>query len=330
MPAAFEEAPDSDQWTFTLQPYLWAIGLSGDIGIKGFGPVHTNTNAKSVLQHLDWGVMARGEVRKGRLGLLGDGMFSQLSASGNPAGPLYQSAYARVQQGMASLALSYRVIEGRQGFLDLYGGARFNYMGINLGGDPDSERIQRISDSITRPIGQSLAKAIRTDPTLVESLGHGRLRSIASNFQKNSGAYRELVSANAQMQAAQASNEVTPEIQRRVANAEKKFFKELAKKIEEELPTSVNRDQWWVDPIVGLRGQVNVTRWLFFAAQGDVGGFGAASDFAAMAQATVGVNLTRNIFAELGYRYFYMDYSNSGLIYQAAEYGIFSGIGITF
>ena len=85
-----------------------------------------------------------------------------------------------------------------------------------------------------------------------------------------------------------------------------------------------------MDPIIGLRGQVNLTRWLFLAAQGDVGGFGAGSQIAWNAQASIGVNLTRNIFAEVGYRYYYMNYSHAGALYNAAEAGIFSGIDVKF
>ncbi len=352
-PVDLDVTPESDEWTFTLEPYLWATALTGNVGIKGFGPVHTSMNAKSVLQNLDWAVMARGEIRKGRLGLPGDGMFSQLSAAGDPPGPLYDSAHARVQQGMASLALSYRLLEGRQGFIDVYAGARFNYLGINLGGSPDSSGIRRVSDSIAQrvagslkdradayisanstaiesAVAEDLGRAVRSNSDLRQSFDGSQVGSIVSGLQKNSGAYRELVSATAEMRLAEARQNVTEKIEQRLEKAKDKFSKELAKKIEDKLPTSADGEQWWVDPIVGLRAQVNLTRSLFLAAQGDVGGFGAGSDLAALAQATVGVNITRHVFAELGYRYFYMDYAGSGAVYDAAEYGIFSGIGVTF
>ncbi len=96
------------------------------------------------------------------------------------------------------------------------------------------------------------------------------------------------------------------------------------------LPTSKSGDQWWVDPIVGLRGQINFTRWLFLALQGDVGGFGAGSQIAWFASGSIGVNLTRNIFLETGYRYFYMDYTKNGLTYDAAQSGLFTGVGVKF
>jgi hypothetical protein len=44
----------------------------------------------------------------------------------------------------------------------------------------------------------------------------------------------------------------------------------------------------------------------------------------------VGVNFTRNIFAELGYRYMYVDYNKDNLLYQMNSYGVFSGIGVKF
>ena len=101
---------------------------------------------------------------------------------------------------------------------------------------------------------------------------------------------------------------------------------QIAKDIEDSLPTSGSGDTWWFDPIIGLRGQINVTRWLFLAAQGDVGGSGAGSQIVWNVQATIGINITRNIFAELGYRYMYVDYENDNLLYQMNSFGLFSGM----
>jgi hypothetical protein len=67
-----------------------------------------------------------------------------------------------------------------------------------------------------------------------------------------------------------------------------------------------------------LRGQINFTRWLFLALQGDVGGFGAGSQIAWFASGSIGINITRNVFLETGYRYFYMDYVKGGQTYCRA------------
>ena len=125
-------------------------------------------------------------------------------------------------------------------------------------------------------------------------------------------------------------NQLTADIRNRVADAQKKLAKALAKQIEQSLPTSKFGDQWWIDPIIGLRGQVNFTRWLFLALQGDVGGFGAGSQIAWFASGAIGINITRNVFLETGYRFFYMDYVKNGLTYDAAQSGLFMGVGVKF
>ena len=111
--------------------------MDGTVGVKGFD-THVDYNPLTVVKHLDWGIMAKGEVRKGKWGILGDGFFAQLSASGDPPGPLYNNANIKLQQGMVELALAYRIIDDRRGFLDIYAGARYNYFGINIDASIDN------------------------------------------------------------------------------------------------------------------------------------------------------------------------------------------------
>ncbi len=46
--------------------------------------------------------------------------------------------------------------------------------------------------------------------------------------------------------------------------------------------------------------------------------------------AGLGVNFTRNVFAEVGYRYMYVDYTNSDFFYLMNFYGMYSSIGLKF
>ena len=82
--APFELVPGKDPngWSFMLEPYGWAMGLDGDVDVKGLPAVNIDIDAKKLLQHLDWGIFARGEIRKGRWGLLGDGFYAKLSGVG--------------------------------------------------------------------------------------------------------------------------------------------------------------------------------------------------------------------------------------------------------
>ena len=349
---------DPSGWSLTIEPYLWTMGASGKVGAMGLPPMQIDYNARTILQHLDWGVMGKGELRKGRWGLLADGLFAQLSASPAAPQPFYSSASVKLQQGMASLALAYRIIDDRRGFLDIYAGARYNYMGLNISASTDSGGIQDFSDAATQRIVRGVtsrvddflaqnANAIASQAAgavagalttkIMEKLAdfpgdidRRDIARIVNQVRSNSGAYRELIAAIAQARVAAAKNQLTPDIQNRVTQAQKKFSKTLARNIEKNLPTSSEGAQWWVDPIIGLRAQINLTRWLFLAAQGDVGGFCAGSTIAWNVQASLGVNFSRNIFGELGYRYFYMDYSNGGSLYQAAEFGAFLGLGMRF
>jgi hypothetical protein len=375
----FEVVPGKDPngWSFILEPYLWGLGVDGTVGEKGLD-THVDYNPLTVVKHLDWGIMAKGEVRKGKWGILGDGFFAQLSASGDPPGPLYDSAHIKLQQGMAELALAYRIIDDRRGFLDIYAGARYNYFGLDVDASIDEAGVQEVSDDAARRIFgavgtrvqgavnaevQKLRVEFGNEEAILEDDARNRLaRDLESDLQTRlrrelasstplrdafrdadilriarglRGEYRAFLDAVLQERLAQArarldarEAQALANAQARVAQAEKKLSKALSQELENRLPTSKSGNQWWIDPIIGLRTQVNFTRWLFLALQGDVGGFGAGSQIAWFASGSIGVNFTRNIFAEMGYRYFFMDYEKNGLTYDAAESGLFMGIGV--
>jgi hypothetical protein len=398
--APFELVPGKDPngWGFVLEPYGWAMALDGNVGVKGLPALSVDVSALDLLRHIDWFIFARGEIRKGRWGLLADGFYAELSASGELGGVLYKSGSLTLQQGLASLALAYRIIDDRRGFVDFYAGARYNYLGVNIDADIDEAGIQQVGDNVTqrfasrvragvqRAVGaeeQRLqAQITQEEPLLSEDVRileqdvrdriaatlasdlEARLRKDLASINSLRDALRSaeilrvtkgvrsevraLVNAAIAAQEAEDRARIEARLeqdrarvearvsqakaraQARVAQAEKKLSKAIAQRIEDALPTSGSGDVWWFDPILGLRGQINFTRWLFLAAQGDVGGFGAGSQIVWNVQATLGVNFTRNIFAELGYRYMYVDYDKNDLLYQMNSFGLFSGIGVKF
>jgi hypothetical protein len=356
----FQVVPGKDPngWSFILEPYLWALGVDGTVGVKGFDS-HVDFNPLDVVKHLDWGIMAKGEVRKGKWGILGDGFYAELSASGDTPGPLYNNANIKLQQGMAELALAYRIIDDRRGFLDIYAGARYNYFGIDIGTSIDDAGVQDVGNSLAGNIASRVEQRadaiIAQNAAILQSDLQNQItrgvtnrvledwantprsvtdflsdRELSNVFQRVGSQFRDFAAAVAAADIAAAKNQLTASIQNRVADAQKELAKALAKQIEQALPTSKSGDRWWIDPIIGLRGQVNFTRWLFLALQGDVGGFGAGSQIAWFASGAIGINITRHVFLETGYRFFYMDYIQGGLTYDAAESGLFMGVGVKF
>lgn len=387
--APFELVPgkNPNDWEFVVMPYLWAMGLSGKTGVGGLPPMNVNMSSKKILQNLDWAIMGQGEIRKGRWGLMADGYYAALSGSGELGGNLYKSGSLQLQQGLASLALAYRIVDDRRGFLDVYAGARYNYLGIQADLTQDPGGISALGDDIANGVASKISDKIRSllasDRSLLESSLAGAVESGVSSelLSKHSkskptaehvalldrlagpssrrdrgpdrgpsrdvlraidrrelrnvlasaqGNIREYIRAEAAAQVAAANGTLTPEIQARSDAAKNKMAKSISNAVEQSLPTHVAGDQWWIDPIVGLRGQINFTRWLFLAAQGDVGGFGAGSQITYNAQATLGVNFTRNIFGELSYRYMYVDYNKNNFLYQMNTFGLFSSLGFKF
>src|SRR4051812_24653199 len=63
----------------------------------------------------------------------------------------------------------------------------------------------------------------------------------------------------------------------------------------------------WVDPALGVSGRVRVWKPVSLWAKGDVGGFGAASDFTWQVQGGVEIRVTRSIYTDLGWRYLKYD-----------------------
>ena len=45
-------------WTFTVAPYFWAAGLSGDIASFGLPAIRVDPSFSDIFDHLDFGAMA--------------------------------------------------------------------------------------------------------------------------------------------------------------------------------------------------------------------------------------------------------------------------------
>ncbi len=290
----FELVPrqDPNGWGFVIEPYVWSPSLYGRIGIKDLPAGTVSASPVDLLKTLDWGLFLRGEARKGRWGLLGDGFFAQFSVTSTPdqtAYNIYDSISAKSQQSMVSVALAYRVLTEKRFFVDVYAGGRWTYLGASATTRLNRAGIEGLSQDV---IDKSLTKF---SPALLAK--YPGLKNVPASM------LREAKTAGA---------------------------RKLADRIEKALPTSADQDRWWIDPIVGLRAQVNFTRWLFAAAQGDTGGFGAGSQITWNTQATLGVNFTRNVALEAGYRYMYVDYDKDNFLYNVNMPGAFAGLIFKF
>ena len=76
-------APDINEWRFTVAPYIWGVGLSGDVGIFGRGPVDVDIPFSDILENLDFAAMGVAEAHNGTWGVFVDLNYTSLSADGS-------------------------------------------------------------------------------------------------------------------------------------------------------------------------------------------------------------------------------------------------------
>jgi hypothetical protein len=67
-------------WEFTLAPYLWTSGLSGDVRTSAGGPTASiDLSIKDVLDNLNLGLMGTAEAKKGRFSIVSDLFYANIS-----------------------------------------------------------------------------------------------------------------------------------------------------------------------------------------------------------------------------------------------------------
>lgn len=105
-------------WTYTVAPYFWAAGLSGDVAQFSLPEVHINSNFGDILQNLDFAFMAAGEARYDRVSIFADVMYTKLGAeAGTRNGILADSVDVTSKTFAGLLGAGYSVLENQSGHL---------------------------------------------------------------------------------------------------------------------------------------------------------------------------------------------------------------------
>jgi opacity protein-like surface antigen len=89
-------------------------------------------------------------------------------------------------------------------------------------------------------------------------------------------------------------------------------------------------DRTWIDPVVGLRTRTYLNDWLFVPLRGDVGGFGANSQFTWQAFAGVGIQISQGAALIAGYRTLGYNYDQANFEYNVNTHGPLLGFEISF
>jgi hypothetical protein len=331
----------SEPWEIKVGGPGWLANASGITGFHGFNQ-NISVDIGQILRHINVIYAFNGEVRKGRFGVFGGLLYMNAQAGTPERSGLVSKVDLGFQQFGGQLFGSYRVIEGPRGWLDLLAGFRDTYLGQQVGLQANSLAINAASTQLVDDIAQRIAirvsdfrSLLRTD--LINKLGALDNRNPilpvgpVGEFLKDK--IFDAVEQQIQSRVPPLEAAIQAKVQARVNQIKTGLENRISNYLTSQLNRSFSFYDNWVDPVIGLRGRLNLSRAFYLTAQTDVGGFGIGSDIAVEAYAALGCNITRNIYSEVGYRYLYDDFRDEeadGFLYQMSLHGAQITIGLTF
>ena len=358
-----ESAPptiaQSEPWQFTIAAPGWMAGLDGTIGVRGVN-ADIDVGFDQILQHLDMIFAMRAQAQKGPFGIYGEVIYIGLSDNAQ-INRLINNINEEVNETLVDGALSWRLINQPRGSLDLVAGTHYTniYERLELHSDPvaiqqASQRfVNNIADDLRSRLDQDISNSeflqalkstIKAD--IINRIGNalerhenrpdipigplgGRIREeVAQRVEQ----FIELKKAElrARVDALVERGVARREAVQRVVNSAKaRIANQLAGRLNKRLSQTLSRDDYWFDPYAGLRARYNFNKTFYTAVRGEIGG-GVASDLMWEVEGVIGINLTRCIFTEIGYRALAVDYDNDGLLFDTTMHGPQITTGITF
>jgi hypothetical protein len=119
---------DPDKWTFSMSPYFWAAGITGDTGVFGLPEVHVDESFGDILSDLDFAFMAAGDARYDRFSIVTDIAYVRVTTdSATPRGILADEVDLKQETFTAMIGAGYSIIDEPQGRLDVIGGVKIWY-----------------------------------------------------------------------------------------------------------------------------------------------------------------------------------------------------------
>lgn len=113
------------EWTFSIAPYFWMAGLSGDIAQFGAPPVEVDVKFADILKSLDFSMMVVGEARHGRFSVFTDLLYLKVSANAaTPRGVFANTIGLGAKTFEMTGLAGYAIIDTPAARLDLVAGAR--------------------------------------------------------------------------------------------------------------------------------------------------------------------------------------------------------------
>jgi len=133
--ASETEDSSSEEWSFTVMPYIWGTSLKGTTApLPSLPAVEVDASFGDIIKEVNLGYMGSAELRKGKFGIISDVIWIDLSAEASgPLPPVFSSFIELDYTSLiASLLGAYRVLEQERGWLDLVVGVRGWYIDTSV------------------------------------------------------------------------------------------------------------------------------------------------------------------------------------------------------
>jgi hypothetical protein len=350
----------SEPWQFTIAAPGWMAGMDGTIGVRGVN-ADIDIGFDQILQHLDMIFAMRAEAQKGPFGIYGEVIYIGLS-DGAQINGLVNNIHAQVDQTLVDGALTWRLVNQPHWSLDLAAGTHYTnvYEKLELHSDPmaiqhaseqfvndiaedlrdrlnhdisKGEFIDALKDSIRSVIASRIGdrlEDIQRHPNIpIGPLG-GRIRQEIAQRVENI-IEKEKAALEARIDALHLRGEARrAAVQRAVDAAKARIANQLALRLNKSLSQTLSKDDFWFDPYVGLRTRYNFNKTYYTAVRGEIGGFGVGADLMWEVEGVVGINLTRSIFTEIGYRALGGNFEENDFRFETVMHGPQITTGITF
>jgi outer membrane autotransporter protein len=330
-----------------IEPWLFTIGAPGWIastsGISGFHGVNSDINVDvlQLLRHLNFIWVTNGEIRNGPYGLFGGILYANAQAGMSGTGLVSRVGLGLQEFGGQAFA-AYRIIDNPHGWLDLLAGFRCTYLGQQVGLNPNVPQIDAASTQLVDLLGQQITTPGSNIRNLIQQTIINKLGSLDPNHPalpvgpiagNEPGKILALLQQFIQSQEPALAAAIRAHAQGRVNQLKTQISSQIANIVTNQLNRNFSFYDEWLDPLIGLRGRFNLTKAFYLTGQVDVGGFGIGSDIAVETYGALGCQITRNLHAEVGYRYLYEDFrdeENRDFLYQMSVYGPQITVSIDF
>jgi hypothetical protein len=353
---------ESQPWQFTIAAPGWMASMNGTIGVRGVNADLDVGFFDDVLEHLDMIFTMRAEAQKGPFGIFGEIIYLGLSDVAQING-LINNVHEQVDLTLVDGALSWRFVNQPRWSLDFAAGMHYTsvYEQLELHNDPaaiqqaSEQFVSNISDDLVARLNNdisnsdflaSLTSTIQSDivsqidkhgsldrhqrkPRIpIGPLG-GRIEEdvarVVQNFvQAKEAALRTRIDALRLRGAARRAA-----VRRVVSAAETQIANQLTATLNTKLDQTISRQDEWFDGYGGLRLRYNFNKTFYTAVRGEVGR-GVVSDLMWEVEGVLGINITRSVFTEIGYRALGSDFEDNNFKFDVVTHGPQITTGITF